>query len=252
MQNYPNGTQNPVYTQAYDPAPQSVASSDINKTVVPPNPSYVAPQATYAQPHDVVYAQQQQTVYAQQPYATYAAPQVQVVHGVSQRNNIPRPTPGYWGSQICDWPTNLFPSCYCSCCVCCGMWLVAQLAQKHQFADFKTVMTVYMIIVLISFILDIVLPGSRLIVIGPFMCSLVYSIILRIHIARKDRITECGSEPCCGECCIGFWCHSCSIAQMARYSYGYTTVLDGDANPDRPDNYAPLEPNVNYQNHVQV
>lgn len=33
---------------------------------------------------------------------------------------------GRWTDNICDWPSNLYPSCYCICCVCCGMWLVAQ------------------------------------------------------------------------------------------------------------------------------
>lgn len=33
---------------------------------------------------------------------------------------------GRWGDSICDWPTNIYPSCYCVCCVCCGMYLAAQ------------------------------------------------------------------------------------------------------------------------------
>lgn len=31
-----------------------------------------------------------------------------------------------WADGICDWPRNLFPSCYCACCVCHGMYLVGQ------------------------------------------------------------------------------------------------------------------------------
>lgn len=37
-----------------------------------------------------------------------------------------RPHPGRWKDTICDWPNNLFPSCYCVCCCCYGMWLLAQ------------------------------------------------------------------------------------------------------------------------------
>ena len=38
-----------------------------------------------------------------------------------------RPYPrNRWGDSICSWPENLFPSCYCVCCVCCGMYLAAQ------------------------------------------------------------------------------------------------------------------------------
>lgn len=44
------------------------------------------------------------------------------------------------------------------------------------------------------------------------------------------------------ECCIGFWCWYCSVAQMARYLYGYTKVLDGDSDINRPDNYSDEQP----------
>jgi hypothetical protein len=37
-----------------------------------------------------------------------------------------RPPPGRWADGICDWPKNMFPSCYCACCCCYGMWLSAQ------------------------------------------------------------------------------------------------------------------------------
>jgi hypothetical protein len=37
-----------------------------------------------------------------------------------------RPPPGRWADGICDWPKNMFPSCYCACCCCYGMWLAAQ------------------------------------------------------------------------------------------------------------------------------
>ena len=31
------------------------------------------------------------------------------------------------------------------------------------------------------------------------------------------------------------------LISVARHLYGYMKVLDGDGDPDRPDNYAPLE-----------
>lgn len=37
-----------------------------------------------------------------------------------------RPLHGRWIDSICDWPANLFPSCYCACCVCCGIYITAQ------------------------------------------------------------------------------------------------------------------------------
>lgn len=236
------GVNNPVYTQTYDPAPPSNSfansGNEMNKNVE----GYAAPppqQATYAQPGYV----QPQPVYAQQPGVytapAYGVPQVQVVQGNRNVQAI-RPNPGFWGSQICDWPSNLFPSCYCVCCACCGIWLIGQMAEKHNFGELKTIVIVWAVLVFIGFILDLIFGNSLTFWFG-FLTALIYSIMLRIHIARKDRITECGSAPACGECCIGFWCFSCSVSQMARYTYGYTLVFDGDARIDRPDNYAPLE-----------
>lgn len=43
---------------------------------------------------------------------------------------------GRWGDSICDWPTNLFPSCYCVCCFCCGMYLAAQSKSYEYFSFF--------------------------------------------------------------------------------------------------------------------
>jgi hypothetical protein len=37
----------------------------------------------------------------------------------------PRPI-NQWSDHICDWPSNLYPSAYCACCVCWGMWINAQ------------------------------------------------------------------------------------------------------------------------------
>lgn len=41
-----------------------------------------------------------------------------------------RPPPNRWADSICDWPSNLFPSCWCVCCCYYGMWLVAQSEQN--------------------------------------------------------------------------------------------------------------------------
>ncbi len=37
-----------------------------------------------------------------------------------------RPLPNRWADSICDWPKNLFPSCYCACCCFHGMYINAQ------------------------------------------------------------------------------------------------------------------------------
>ncbi|RYH20941.1 hypothetical protein EON65_21990 [archaeon] len=36
------------------------------------------------------------------------------------------PPVGHWADGICDWASNLYPSCYCACCVCYGIYIVAQ------------------------------------------------------------------------------------------------------------------------------
>jgi len=33
------------------------------------------------------------------------------------------------------------------------------------------------------------------------------------------------------------FCSPCSTCQMARHTYGYTSVLDGDSDFNRPDKY---------------
>lgn len=67
--------------------------------------------------------------YAAAPYAAapYGQQQVYVqANGQAAVPNGRHPVTGRWADNICDWPSNLFPSCYCVCCVCCGMWIVAQ------------------------------------------------------------------------------------------------------------------------------
>ena len=86
-------------------------------------------------------------------------------------------------------------------------------------------------------ILNLIFPASGFVLWGPMLFAFVFAILLRIHIVQRDRIQECGSNPCVGEFCCGFWCWYCSVAQMARHVYGYKQMLDGDADIDRPDGY---------------
>ena len=56
------------------------------------------------------------------PTAHNVAPQ----YHAQGRATAVRPMQNRWKDSICDWPNNLFPSCYCVCCCCYGMWLLAQ------------------------------------------------------------------------------------------------------------------------------
>ena len=68
-------------------------------------------------------------VVSAQPVATYSASNGTVPNR-EHMHHPPmyaiRPAAGRWGDNICDWPKNLFPSCWCTCCCCYGMWISSQ------------------------------------------------------------------------------------------------------------------------------
>mmetsp|Transcript_10499 Transcript_10499/g.11320 ORF Transcript_10499/g.11320 Transcript_10499/m.11320 type:complete len:228 (-) Transcript_10499:164-847(-) len=144
---------------------------------------------------------------------------------------------GRWGDSICDWPTNLFPSCYCVCCFCCGMYLAAQIAQKVGYSSFRSVLLAFVGFCIFGFILELIIGGVWIVWI-PMIFAFCFALGLRLFIVSKEGINECGANPCLGECCVGFWCWYCSVAQMARHVYGYSKVFDGDGDPFRPDQYS--------------
>mmetsp|Transcript_3330 Transcript_3330/g.4597 ORF Transcript_3330/g.4597 Transcript_3330/m.4597 type:complete len:218 (+) Transcript_3330:2-655(+) len=201
-------------------------------TVVNANPvnAGYSPQGTYAQ-STIVYGQS--PVVNHQP--TYSQAQPQVVVNV-QPTGRTRPL-NHWSDSICDWPSNLFPSCYCVCCCCYGVYILAQMAQKTGFAKFNMVIASYVVFYIVGIIIQAV-TGIGAVVWFPMIFSFVFQIALRLYIVRRDNISDCGSSPYIGEFCCGFWCWYCSIAQMARHTYGYQKILDGDGDPDRPDAYA--------------
>lgn len=47
---------------------------------------------------------------------------------INGADNVARPVRpiNRWADNICDWPKNLYPSCYCTCCVCWGLYIQAQ------------------------------------------------------------------------------------------------------------------------------
>jgi len=203
-------------------------------------PSHYSANPTYAQAG----------VYA--PYAYPSTAQQQHQQGLpltggsiqSHQDHIPnRPPPrGYWGSNICDFPMNLFPSCYCACCCMHGCWIVGQMAEKTGFSLFRTVTAGYVLMWIITIAIMFTSLANTGVWLPPIFMMLV-NIGLRLHIVRTRQITECGSpaDGCgnlTGECCCGFWCGPCAIAQEARYLYGYTKTFDGDSRIDRPDQYA--------------
>ena len=51
---------------------------------------------------------------------------IPLAKSTSGNNFTPRPPSAQWADSICDWPKNLFPSCWCSCCCLTGVFLLAQ------------------------------------------------------------------------------------------------------------------------------
>lgn len=203
----------------------------------------------YAQPYGQPYTGTYVTTGQPTVVSGYATSSVPMGNSVGGNNPLfvsnGRPYPrGTWGDHICDWPQNLFPSCYCVCCVCCGIYLVAQskppsptiplspslssrlnpsnsltisslsslssVAQKVGYASFRAVLAVFALACIIGFILTLVGAGAWIVWI-PMIFAFCFALGLRIFIAGKENINDCGG--CFGECCVGFWCWYCSVAQ---------------------------------------
>lgn len=124
---------------------------------------------------------------------------------------------------------------------------------------------------IVAAILTLATGAGVFVLVIPMLYSFGMAIFLRMHIIKTEGITESGPF---GEFCTGFWCWYCSVAQskfsplrcvqapnnhsgltfyteccrdclceVARHLYGYRQVLDGDGDPDRPDNYQPVVEN---------
>jgi hypothetical protein len=207
-----------------------VSAIPVSVVTSAPTQPYTHAVGTIAAPPQGMYPNSPQQAYMQPVYTGNNIPQNQ-----QQRRQYPR---GRWGDSICDWPLNLFPSCYCVCCVCCGIYLAAQIGQKVGYSNFISVLWAFAAMCVIGFFVQIFTANNAWIVWIPLAFAGIYAIGLRMYIAKKENITECGNNPALGECCVGFWCFYCSVAQMARHVFGYTKVLDGDSDPYRPDGYA--------------
>jgi hypothetical protein len=137
------------------------------------------------------------------------------------------------------------------------------VAQKVGYSNFKSIMGAFIVFCIVGFIIQLAVGGAWIVWI-PLIFSFCFALGLRLFIVTKENITECGSSPCFGEFCVGFWCWYCSVAQskpfaltfssfflfslvlyffflVARHVYGYSKVLDGDGDPLRPDQYTPVQ-----------
>ena len=139
--------------------------------------------------------------------------------------------------------TNLWPSC---ACVFFGgpiftMYLAAQISDKIKLIKhhrlFGIYILFYILCILISIIFFIVIyerdgkedfDEAYLIAYGPSHIMFFYYIYLRLEFVKRLNI----DEDECTSICIGWFCSSCSICQMARHLWKYEFILDGDGRPD--------------------
>lgn len=90
------------------------------------------------------------------------------------------------------------------------------VGQKTGYSNINAVLWAFVAFCILGFFLQIFF-GNVLIVWIPMAFAGIYAIGLRLHIVRRENITECGSNPILGECCVAFWCWYCSVAQ-SKYS----------------------------------
>jgi len=166
-----------------------------------------------------------------------AAPSVRAeeVNGgnIGNTATVPRPVPGRWKDSICDWPQNLFPSCYCVCCCWYGCWLLGQskntlnllrctsssitvylyndlVSQRTGFTTFSFVVGMSMVIWLIAFIMNFFIPAA--LTWFPIICFWLFALVLRMHFVRQQNIND-NQMGLFGEFCCGLWCGPCSVSQ---------------------------------------
>jgi Cys-rich protein (TIGR01571 family) len=187
---------------------------------------------------------QQGAVYVQ-PTATYTNqnynPQYNQPQQVMQHNVVGIPDirhNGKWRDSLCDCFNNLWPSCGCQIFVGHGAWLIGQISQKLGFLSFNAVVIPFIILFIITWILQRWKENMSWLFWIPYLYILIIQVFLRFHFVRYYNISENGSFI---ECLISCCCFPCSTCQMARHAYGYSKRLDGDSDMDLGDNYAPIQ-----------
>jgi hypothetical protein len=114
------------------------------------------------------------------------------------RTRRPRPPQGEWSDGLCDWYTNLFPSCFCACLCCHGCWLSMQLQEKYKCWGgglAKFIGITYTVIFLIMAILHATHEIGAHLGWVPGIFILIVGVFLRLHVVEKYKITSCNADP---------------------------------------------------------
>ena len=103
------------------------------------------------------------------------------------------------------------------------------VSQKVGYSSFQSVITAFVCFCIFGFILQLIIGGLWVVWI-PMIFAFCFALGLRLHITNKENITECGTNPCLGEFCVGFWCWYCSVAQskqiLSLFCFFYIHLLN--------------------------
>ena len=100
------------------------------------------------------------------------------------------------------------------------------VSEKHQFISFRTLMWIGTTVILFSLILQIVFPRAALMSWFLFLFCVVLGISLRLHITQRENM----NSNFILECCVGLWCHWCSVAQ-SKFSRSFCFPADRPSGP---------------------
>jgi uncharacterized membrane-anchored protein len=73
------------------------------------------------------------------------------------------------------------------------MYLNAQMAQKTGYMKFNTVFWAWILLWIVAIILNATVGGDFVVWL-PAICASFFAIGLRLHIVRRDMITDCGKN----------------------------------------------------------
>lgn len=144
-----------------------------------------------------------------------------------------RPPPGEWRDGICSWSNNLWPSCFCSFFVCCGGWITGQIAQASGYQAFQSFVVPYVVAFTI-FIFIFLVTKQVICLFLVWFVIFIYAVFLRMHFVKRHEITQYSPMQ---EFFFAIFCCPCSLAQMARHSFGYRLVFEGDSKASPPVYY---------------
>lgn len=111
------------------------------------------------------------------------------------------------------------------------VFLSGQISTRLGLVNTKVVIVSYVALCLLFWTIAIIISlsggsqgASVALVYIPYIMAFVFFMWLRFKFVEHYQISESGFETFC----TAFWCYPCSLCQMARHTFGYNRILDGD------------------------